>query len=362
MTFYYVLWGTFFILSLPYLNNNKRESPFILLLLLIIPVAYLIACRVDVGADWGNYVSLYNTGETLTGEDTRFEPLFKLSRLIFYPLGFSYQGYFFVFTLLSMYAIAKVARGLGVKNLFFAYLVYISTIFCPYYLNTFRSCLMATCIWISFLKKSQGNTNDSIFWCLVGGGFHYIGLAFLPILYLIDRQYKKKFVVSAVVLSYIVLILNLGAKLIEAIPQLGTIERLAMYTDVSNVTEYGISMGAIFNLCVFMFCYFKYQESYEKDTRFRVVLNALFIVMVFSALFNAFGTIVSRFGQVLNMSLIFVWPILFERINNKIIRFSLLAPVIVYLIMYYNKSFVISEILGYSTIVPFKFEVASFFR
>ena len=74
MTFYYVLWGGAMILSFPRLFCNSTKLPQCLFFILISIVALLVACRVDVGADWSNYVDLYNLDELLYDDVSRIKP------------------------------------------------------------------------------------------------------------------------------------------------------------------------------------------------------------------------------------------------------------------------------------------------
>lgn len=361
MTFYYILWAVPFFFSLLYIYDSKRKPMLSVPIVLIAVVSFFVACRVDVGADWYNYVSLYKTGKTLSGEFERFEPLFMLSIKVLNFLRVSYQGFFFILSFLSMSSLMIIAKKFGIKNYYFVFLIYVSSIFCSYQLNTIRSGLMCVCVWIAFLMKSKGDLNKSILWCLIGVGFHYLGLAFIPVLFIIDRPYKKEFVLVAIALSYIAMFVNVGGYIVNMFPMLNDFERVSTYFDVSDSPEYGISVGSLFNLSVFLYCFFKYQDHYRIDLRFRIVLNAMFIVILFSGFFNSYVTIVSRFGQVLNLSLIFVWPMLFEKIPKREFRIALIIPVAVYLMLYYNRAFKVNEVLGYSLIVPFKFELASFF-
>ena len=362
MTFYYVIWGGVLVLSLPRLFRTSTKLPVSLLYVLMSIVALLIACRVDVGSDWSNYVELYVSDNLLNDDVSRIEPLYRLSRWIFYPLGFSYQGYFFIISMFMMCTIYWASKKLGIANYYLSFWVYISTIFCSYQLNTIRSGLMATCIWIAIVYLCEGNRKKSIIWTLVGTGFHYAGLIFLPRLFLLNKNYKKKYVFIVLGLSYIILATHLGTRVLDAIPLLASFERLSRYTDTSLTENAGISMGNIMNLCVYLYCLFAFRKEYESDSKYRIIINAFLMCLVITAAFNAFSTIVSRIGQVLNMSLIFMWPLIFQKLRSSFIKFGLLVVFAAYLYMYYMKAFQINEVMGYCANLPFQYKLANFFR
>lgn len=362
MAFYYIIWGGALMLSLPRLFKNSAHLPISLLYALMTIIAVLIACRVDVGADWSNYVELYVT-DSLTRDDVnRIEPLYRLSRWFFYPLGFSYQGYFFIISMFMMYTIYWITKKFDIKNYYLAFWIYISTIFCSYQLNTIRSGLMATCVWIAFVCLCEGNKKKSIVWSLVGSGFHYVGIAFFFLLFVIDKKIKRKYIFITLGLSCAIMVTGVATKVLDAIPLLANFERLSKYIDPSIAEGGGFSLGNIMNLCVYLYCMFIYRNEYEDSAKYRVIINALLVCFVITAIFNAFSTVVSRIGQVLNMSLIFIWPLIFQKLKLSLFKIGLYIIFAVYLYLYYMKAFQINEFYGYSTNVPFQFEIANFFR
>lgn len=362
MTFYYILWGGFLLLSLIVIFKGKYALPDRLLSVLILLIAYFVACRVDVGADWANYVHAYNYDMLLLDDINRIEPLYRLSRWIIYPLGLSHQGYFFILSTTSMLGLVWCFKRFKIQNLYLAFWCYVSTIFCSYQLNTLRSGLMAVLVWVAFAFLSNGERKKAIYTVLLSGGFHYGGLAFLPVIFFLDRTYNIRNVLVILGLSYIILISGIGVRIVENIPILAAVEQLALYTDSTRHEATGITLGSIFNLLVFLFCFIRYRNDYVSDSRLRIVLNAFLFCLVLVSALNAFSVIVSRLGQVLNLAICFIWPFIFSKIHKKYIRFLLVTPLIAYLYMYYNKAFHVDELVGYSTLVPFNFEFASLFR
>lgn len=361
MEFYYIIWGGSYILSAIFLFSNKKV-PVSAVLIPIIIIAFFIGYRVDIGADWWNYVYFYNTGDTLERDISQLEPLQRVSRWAIYSLGFRYEVFFFIFAIFTMYSIVYVAKKNKISNLFFVLLIYISTIFCSYQMNILRSGIMASCIWIAVAFKIDGQPKKSYLWGLIGGGFHFGGLFFIPVLYLVDKVLNKKFVFALITIALVSLSLKLGQKIESIFPVLAQIERVSNYLDADVATEYGLSLGSLFNFCIFIFFFIKHEEDYYNNRFFRSVINMLFLGVVFISIFNMFGTVVTRLGQVMNMSIIFLLPYVVQKMKSPIWKSALFMILSAYLVMYYNKAFVPLEELGYSRLFPFKYEFTGFFR
>ena len=77
---------------------------------------------------------------------------------------------------------------------------------------------------------------------------------------------------------------------------------------------------------------------------------------------NAFSTVATRAGHVLNMSLIYVWPLILNGIKKKYVRIALYLVLCVYWMMYFNKAVNVEDIFGRSTLVPYQMEINGIFR
>lgn len=142
---------------------------------------------------------------------------------------------------------------------------------------------------------------------------------------------------------------------------LATFDRLDGYID-KDVDGNGITLGSALNLAIFFYMYMKYKKEYYVNRKFRVIVNVLFWGVVICSSLNAFSTIATRAGHVLNMSLIFVWPIILGRLNKKSIRGALYLVLCVYWFMYFNKSVNVEDIFGQSSLVPYQIEIKSIVR
>ncbi len=362
MDFFYVfLWGLIFVLSLLNFAGVIKYNKHLLNCLLLI-WAFFVGFRSEIGQDWTNYVEFFNTGIAPDKTSGVYEPVFNAARWIIYNLGFRYEVFFFVLSLFSLYLIKICSVKLGVKNIYMVFLVYISMFFCFYQFNIVRSGIMASCLWMSFVYRKENKNKMSLLWCLIAAGFHVVALMFLPIIWLANKQYKFGWVVGLLSVGYIVMAFHIGDFISSLFPILGTIDRVSEYLDPSNLRERGLTLGAVFNLSLLLYLYFTKKIKYESEANFRLVINILIWGLFITSFFNSIGMIATRVGQVLNMSLIFIWPFFISSLKNKGVAFSLFIIMTVYLLLFYTKAFRPDEILGFSSIYPYQMEFNGIFR
>lgn len=361
MTFYYILWFVFYVLGVACLFS-KKKIPSVVIISLLIVVAFCVGFRVDVGSDWEGYVSFYNTNTPPDGRDIlEMEPLYRLSRNVFFSLGLSYQFFFFVFSFISMYALIRVAKSFKVDNTPLVLLVYISLSFCAFQLNLMRIGIMCSCVWIALSYRSE-SLIKTLIWLAIGTGFHFLCLAIAPIALVSDKNISLKWFIIIICISLIALLSNIGIKIVDSIPYLSTLGRASDYLDPDSSFRNGrgITVGLLFNIFFCTYLRIKYKGKYENESRIRILINMMLGAIVFASWFNGLGIIAQRGGQCMNVSLCFVWAIfLAERHNyNRIVWVALLSA---YLLFFYMKNFS-SEGLEERNIVPYKIENASIIR
>ena len=359
MLFYNVLFLFFLVFSFVTVITRKSNHRFEVLSILVL--AFFVAFRDRVGADWSNYVEYYQSGYAPDKLSGNYEPVFMVLRDICYYLHFDYELFFYVISIFTLLCIRYSGRVLNVDNFTLVLFVYICMFFCNFQFNIVRSGAMASCMWVAFSQAAIGRQRCAFIWTLIAAGFHIIAILFIPIVYLIERPYKQKFVFILIALSYTILIFKLGHQLISHVPMLATFDRLDGYID-KDVDGNGITLGSALNLAIFFYMYMKYKKEYYVNRKFRVIVNVLFWGVVICSSLNAFSTIATRAGHVLNMSLIFVWPIILGRLNKKSIRGALYLVLCVYWFMYFNKSVNVEDIFGQSSLVPYQIEIKSIVR
>lgn len=357
MTFYYILWVVFYVLGVACLFS-KKKIPSVVIISLLIVVAFCVGFRVDVGADWESYVVYFNTNTPGDGRDVvEMEPLFRLSRDLFFLLGLSYQCFFFVFSLFSLYALVRVANSFNVTNTPLVLLVYISLSFCAFQLNLMRIGIMCSCVWIalSYRNKSMIKT---LVWMAIGTGFHYLCLAILPIVLFSNKVIRAKWFLIIIGVSFVALLTNIGIKVVDSIPLLSTLGRASNYLDPESSFRNGngVTIGLLFNMFFCTYLRVKYHKQYTDNPNMRVLINLMLGAIVFSCWLNGLGIIAQRGGQSMNVALCFIWPyFLAKKHGGDRIAWTFILTA--YLLLFYMKSF---DSTVDRNLVPYRIEAASF--
>ena len=359
--YYLLLWTIFFVLSIMHFLGAIKYNKHLTSVLLLF-IAFFVGYRNNIGFDWISYVEFYNTGVAPDKESGSYEPIFMLTRWLFYSLGFRYEVFFFFLSFIPLFFINICAEQLGVKNIYLVFLVYVSLFFCIFQLNIVRSGFMASCLWLAFTESKNENNKKAILWCIIAAGFHIVALLFIPLIFVINKKYSLRLVVGILSVGYIVMSFHIGDIFLDYFPFLKSIGRVAAYLVNDGEGSRGITIGAAFNLAFLLYMYFTRKNQYIHDSSFRLIINVLVWGLFVTSFFNSIGMIATRVGQVLNMSLIFVWPYFIASIKNKGIAIGAFLLLTVYLVMFYNKAFLPNELLGYSSIFPFEFRFTGVFR
>jgi hypothetical protein len=349
--------------GIQYYITRKAPSKFIYILLVLFLSAIVGARLETVGADTSNYIDFYYTGiapDKLTGN---YEPAFMLVRYFCYYLGFNHFVFFFILAFASLYLWYEVCKKLEIKNYALAFFIYFSMVFLSYQFNTVRNGVMATLVWLAFAFKLEEKNWKAVITLLIAAGFHAVALIFIPILFLIKRKISTRYVFVILIFALFCVFLRLGERLIDMFPILNNIDRVAGYIEVDEDNAYGITLGTIVNITLFLFMFLFYQNKYTSSESFRVILNAMLLAIVVVCVFNSFHAIVSRVGQVLNLSLMFVWPLLINKIKQAPLKLVLCLLLCAYLWLYFSKGLEATELLsGRLTYIPYEWSFNGLFR
>ena len=363
MAFYVVLWVIVMLLGVNYYFFNKLPSKKIFLL-----ITFILSCIVGardgfVGADTWHYIFFYDTGIAQDKETGMYEPLFMLIRHICYYLGFTHFVFFFILTFGSLYILYETTRKLRVQNYYLAFFIYFSIVFLSYQFNTIRMGVMASFVWLAFAYKVDKNDKKAVLMVLVAAGFHLVALAFIPILYIVDKEISQKKVMLFLVFAVLSVYLKLGERLIALFPILNEIDRLSGYIDVDEESSYGITLGTIVNMSLFLFMYLYDNTSYKNIIGHRIILNSLLFAIMIVCVFNSFHTIVTRIGQVMNLSLMYIWPLLISKIKYNPLKQAVVLFLCIYLWFYYSKGLeATSSLTQRLTLIPYVWDFNGIFR
>ena len=356
--FYYIVWVLLLILAAV---EHVRKKPFdkVVTTVILMVAAVIVACRMEVGADWSNYKFIFYNGYDSTGlrDSSSLEPVFLICRFILYNMGFTHAVFFFVLSLASLLAIRKASKLFRIRFFMTVLLVYYSMFFLNYQFNIVRHGMMAAFLWLSFAYKSRGNTRAAVLSILVAAGFHISALIFVPFLFFLDKKLSKPLVFFILAAAYLTYYLHLSSRIIAFLPFLSELQRTATFvTNEQFMESYGLSLGSQFQVFLFLVFYFCYRRVYRKNAGFRMMLNALLFGFLLICVLNAFSAIISRVCNALFMTMIFLLPFFIERFRKQKNRMIAESLVVLYLLFSFPKTFAIQE-GGYSEMLPYRMEI-----
>lgn len=360
-TFYFIVWAILLIVAL---LERLRKKPFntLFITVVLMMAAVIVACRVEVGADWDSYKFIFYNGYDVTGRDsTIIEPIFMLIRSLFFYLGFTHAVFFIFLSIVSLFAIRKAAELYGVKFFMTVFLAYYSMFFLSYQFNIVRHGLMASFVWLSFAFKSKGEIRAAVISIVVATGFHYLALFFVPFLFLLDRKISKPIALTILAISYLAYFGDVSSRVMTSFPFLFEMERVAaLVSQEEHIMNRGLPIGSQIQVFLFLLLFFKYNASYKTHPGLRILVNSLLLNFLILCSLNSFYAILSRLWNVLLMANIFLLPLFIEKLKKPTSRLVVESLFFVYMFISLPKTFAIHED-GYSEMLPYKFDIGQLF-
>lgn len=344
-------------------TGNSLKKP--LMAYLVVLSLFLIGCRYYVGTDWANYKFFYENGYSNATIDGTQEIGYTIWNKVLAWFGIPTGLYFAITGFLSLYQLYIASKLLGIENKCLVFLIYFCLFLPSLQFNIVRTGLLGSCIMLSFAYKSRRENTKSWIWLIVGCTMHYMGVIFIPLWFFIDLKLKRKWVIfifAAAVIIYVIGIVGVLNQYLSFVYLLDA--RASEYVD--NADEgYGLSVGMIFNILFFFYLYLKFYNQYCDDVCFRILLNTYFIAIFLSIALSDLAIFVARLGQVLNMSLIFLWPFFTNKISKtkKARAFKIIG---IYILLFLYCTFYLLRSVGYgddseTNMYPYEYKVEQLF-
>lgn len=359
MIFYIVLWSVFLMLSIQHLITKTMLPRWFYMVVILGLSIFVVGCRYYVGTDWFNYVSYYYTGISVGKEDGRLEPLFTLFRNVCYSLGFSHAVFFSIISFISLSMVYVAALKFKIDNIALVFLCYLSLFFCNNQFNIIRQGVLISCVWLSFAYKAEGSVAKALICLLFGCGFHYAGFFFIPMVFVIDKPYGRLVVFFGFLLAIGLYLSRFAMNIDDYFPSLAENDRVEGYFNNERWGDRGLSAGFFFNLMILVGSYFYFSKEYDNDVCCRVLINGLFWAIVVGFSMNSLSVFVQRIGNCLNMSLIFLWCYIFNKLKTKIPLFRIFLGLVflIYLALYFNVSLQAQNKYMEYTMVPYRIDI-----
>lgn len=367
MFFYWTVWV---ILLLFVLHGRKLSigAQNKCLGIIIVIIAVLVGCRIDVGADWSNYVDGYY--ESVKPLDYFREPIFLLCEKCLCSVGLPYTYFFFSMAMIQMLCLKKAFILFDIKNLFLPFFLFFSIFFCMTTLNVVRHGIMIALIWLALGYLYKGKEKGYYIILLIAAGFHFMSLFFIPLNFVIRKKFNKALVIMIVAAGFAAMLMGLSLMLFNWFPYIAFLEsRTTLYINENYLSETtGLTMGQLFDVTLCLFVYFKYHEKYKSDERIRICVNSLLFAFIVNSTLYAYGIFIERINQIFKFSLIFIFPIVLEYFSEyrtkQALKQVVTLAIVCYGFLYMNKAIHVPDPAENKVyqFQPYKIELANYFR
>lgn len=353
-----IYYSIFVLMSLSLLFKIKGIETKYVAVFWIIVLSFMTAVRYEVGTDYDSYVQLFSAAPTLGHmlPKTLYIEWGAYLSMVFIKTIFGHVEYWFLFTsLISFTAVYCAIRNLFPQILGEALLVYFSFFFLQNHFNIVRHGVMAAFLWFAFSCIPQKQLTKYLLAMAVAILFHISAVFFVPMYWILNRQFPNYLTIVILVVLFIGG--NVLQQYIFSLPFTGEIgEAMTYYTQVyykGQEVDNTLSFGILVYSFIYLFICFS-ASRYDSVLNFKLVKNALFFSLCILFLFKGAGVFSERFGGILNISLIFIMPLLvnsYKGTVRHICRFLLILYCV--LLLYRNlSSYNMSE--GKLQFLPYK--------
>lgn len=300
-----------------------------------------MSIRYNFGNDYPAYLKMFQDIETYSLNELlidRTEIGWLFLNKIFQPIGFF--GMVIVLTVFEYIVIYRLIKKYVPKNWYWmsVFIFTFSTSFMLVGASMMRQflALCITIIAVEFIVKKRWII--SILIVILAALFHTSALIFLPICFLgyLNISFSKG---AAIVFFGVYLIFYLLASMVlrDFIINLLHLEQLNRYEVYLNfgIEVKSFGLGVLFNMIMFFFL-LVHQKYQSKN------MKIIFLLFSFYFLFYAvvdIAPLVSRVAFYFSILSIICYPLIFEFMNNKIIKYSLMMGYFLLTIIMYKSFF-----------------------
>ncbi|MDM1362585.1 EpsG family protein [Myroides marinus] len=286
--------------------------------LVIFLLALLCGLRVDLGADYESYKNIFDSIDIVHVDIENFfliEPLFLFGGYIVKVFGGTHHFFLFFISLIALEVFYVSTKLVNIKNFYLSLFIYFSLFYFQFHFNVIRHGLMCSLVWLGYFFYITGSKRKAYVYILMGGLIQYLGIICFFLKDLLQRIFKPKFIIISLVGAFVASKIGIVSNMISlstVIPIMGS--KISYYINVYDTIEVGVSSTLIIYSLLFLFLRFYLMRSdYVNKLIVRFVLNALFISVFLGILLNNYYVFVERISSFLNLSLVFIIPMIYEK-------------------------------------------------
>jgi hypothetical protein len=223
---------------------------------------------------------------------------------------------------------------------------------------------MVSFLWLAFSYVPSKNLKKYVTFIFIGSLFHIAAWVFLPFYWLlkINIDKKKLFLMSVIILISIIspflfLVIDIALRVLPTNPLLEALRFYAYsyYLNIGANSYKNASIGLLIYSVLLLIVY-RYRERLNDNIHgFKIYFNALAFSVFLSYVLSPIGVLVERISGALNISLLFLIPLLVIKISNdKRVRLFLYIVFIIYGLLILNANMNKKDLYDNFQFIPYK--------
>lgn len=303
-------------------NERKKHMLFVFSIILLIG---FLGLRGFIGWDWWAYYPSYNN---LPG-GFNYEIGYEIWSNIFYKIGLSYHHFTFINTVADILILAYVLKKYS-KYPIFSMFLFLAVQGLSFEVDLLRNAkaVLLFIISIQFIKERK--IIPFLILNILGMTFHISSVIYLPMYFILNRNYSRKIILPLIILGNIYYLLD--TKLfIHILEYMSSVLPAAVGGKITSYLSiipqnYKLPIGTLYfeRLVTFIMVFFflhKEKGSREKENQYSLIMENSFYIFYLIFLFTSEFFIAStRIGILFIYANWFLWGDIIENLRNTKIK------------------------------------------
>lgn len=330
---YFEVFGFLFLVgAIDIFSKNERKKHILFVFSIVLLIAFL-GLRGFIGWDWWAYYPSYNN---LPGGFT-YEIGYELWTNFFHKIGLSYHHFIFINTVFDILLIAYIFKKYSKYPLFSLFL-FLSIQGLSFEVDLLRNAksILLFIISIQFIKSRQ--IIPYMILNIIGATFHISSILYLPMYFILNRNYSKKIILPIIILGNIYyltdtkLIIHILEYISKLVPQ-GIGSKVTSYLSIIPA-DYSLPIGKLYfeKLVTFIFVFMFLHKDKDKldvsksSSEYSVIIENCFYIFYSIFLFTSEFFIAStRIGILFVFSNWILWTYIIAGISDKKMKILIFA-------------------------------------
>ncbi len=327
---YFEVFGFLFLGGLVDIFSRNERKKHILFVFSIVLLMGFLGLRGFIGWDWWAYYPSYNN---LPGGFT-YEIGYEIWSGIFYKLGLSYHHFILLNTIVDFGIIAYISKKYSKYPLFTLFLfLAVQGLSLEVDLIRNAKAVLLFIISIQFIKSRQ--IIPFMVLNIMGMTFHISSVLYLPMYFILNRNYNKKFILSLVVLGNIYYLADTKL-VIHILEYAASFAPAAIGTKITSYLsiipkEYSLPIGMLYfeKLVTFLFVFFglhrekdRFDNCKEVSEYTTIMENSFYIFYLIFLFTSEFFIASTRIGILFIYANWFLWGYIIADTNDKKVKIA----------------------------------------